>query len=265
MGIRRSPKAKRHADDDASIDLVPRPVACRSNDMQNGHIVARHYHARTQLLYGAKGVLTVETPDGFWVVPPLRAIWIPAYIDHEVTARGYVSMRSLYFDPEYVSDLPRECCVVTISPLMREMIQRAVSLPPLYDEYGPDGRFMTVLLDQVQALPTTPLHLPISDHPKLKHIADNLAIDPSDPRNLDDWANETGSSARTLTRLFQKETGLSFRQWRQQVRLLEALTRLAADTPVTTVALDLGYESQSAFIAMFKKAFGKTPGKYFSD
>ena len=263
LGFPHSASGHRHPDDDREIDSVPRAVATRKNIMPHGHITQRHHHRRAQLLYGSGGVMTVETAAGIWVVPPLRAVWIPPLTDHEVSARQAVTVRSLYIDPSRTSGLPADCSVVTVSPLLREMIMRAVELPTLYDEDGADGRFMTVLLDQVRALPETPLHLPVSDHPHVLPIYRGLTENPADTRPLESWAGELGASSRTLTRLFQKEPGMSFRQWRQQVRLLEALTRLAAGAPVTTVAMDLGYDSQSAFIAMFKKALGKTPGKYF--
>ncbi len=263
FGFQNASTSRRHPDDDREIDSVARPIATRTSEMPSGRITQRHHHMRAQLLYGSKGVLTVETAAGIWVVPPLRAVWIPPLTDHEVSARGNVMVRSLYFHPSIISGLPTECCVVTVSPLLREMILRAVELPNLYDEDGADGRFMSVLLDQIKALPETPLHLPVTDHPNLRPIYARLSENPADSRSLEYWAEEIGASTRTLTRLFHKETGMNFRQWRQQVRLLEALTRLAAGSPVTNVALDLGYDSQSAFIAMFKKALGKTPGKYF--
>jgi len=263
FGFQNVSTGRRHPDDDKEIDSVPRPIATRKNELPSGHITERHHHMRAQLLYASKGVMTVETSAGIWVVPPLRAVWIPPLTDHEVSAREAVLVRSLYFHPSIISGLPTECSVVTVSALLREMILKAVEIPTLYDEDGPEGRFMTVLLDQIKALPETPLHLPVSDHPHLKPIYRRLSEDPADSRPLESWADELGASPRTLTRLFQKETGMSFRQWRQQVRLLEALTRLAAGMPVTNVAMDLGYDSQSAFIAMFKKALGKTPGKYF--
>lgn len=265
FGFQPSLNGRRHPDDDQGIDSVPRPIATRQNEFSHGHITDRHHHIRAQLLYGSKGVLTVETPVGIWVVPPLRAVWIPPMTDHEVSARGAVTMRSLCFDPSIICGLPTECCVVTVSPLLREMILKAVDLPILYDEDGPDGRFMNVLLDQIKALSETPLHLPVTDHPNLRPIYQGLSENPADNRSLEEWARDIGASPRTLTRQFHKETGMSFRGWRQQVRLLEALTQLAAGAPVTNVAMDLGYDSQSAFIAMFKKALGKTPGKYFED
>jgi AraC-like DNA-binding protein len=264
FGFQNSSTSKRHPDDDKEIDSIARPIASRTSEMPSGRITQRHHHMRAQLLYGSKGTLTVETTAGIWVVPPLRAVWIPPLTDHEVSARGNVIVRSIYFHPSIICDLPTECSVVTVSPLLREMILKAVEMPTLYDENGAQGRFMAVLLDQISALPETPLHLPVTDHLHLTPIYASLSENPADNRGLESWAAETGTSTRTLTRLFHKETGMSFRQWRQQVRLLEALTRLAGGAPVTNVALDLGYESQSAFIAMFKKALGKTPGKYFA-
>jgi AraC-like DNA-binding protein len=216
------------------------------------------------LLYASKGVITVKTAIGIWVVPPLRAVWIPPLIDHEVSTKGTVTVRSLYIDPDTIKGLPQDCCVITVSPLLREMILKAVETPVLYDINGSGGRFMGVLIDQIKALPETPMHLPVTDHPGLSPIIKTLYENPNDSRSLESWATRLGTSSRTLARLFQKETNMSFRQWRQQARLLEALTRLAAGASVTNVAMDLGYESQSAFIAMFKKALGKTPGKYFN-
>ena len=264
FGFQNASSSLRHPDDDREIDSIPRPIATRTTKMPNGRITQRHHHMRAQLLYGSSGILTVETAAGIWVVPPLRAVWIPPLTDHEASARGTVTVRSLYFHPSIIAGLPNECSVVTVTPVLREMILKAVDMPTLYEEDGPDGRFMSVLLDQIRALPETPLHLPVTYHPHLTPIYRSLSENPADTRGLENWANEIGASTRTLTRLFHKETGMNFRQWRQQVRLLEALTRLAGGAPVTTVALDLGYESQSAFIAMFKKALGKTPGKYFS-
>jgi AraC-like DNA-binding protein len=251
--------------DDHELDSIPRPVAWRLHDYPGSVIVERHHHSRAQLLFASRGVMTVETEQGIWVVPPKRAVWIPPGMDHEVTSRGHLLMRSLYFDAGLVKDLPTTCMVVTVSPLFRELSLAAISLPVLYDENGSDGRLIEVLLDQLKTITTTPLHLPTSNDKRLAPIIAGLSRDPSDNRNLAAWATVVGASERTLSRLFYQQTGMTFRQWRQQVKLLEALGRLANGEPVTNVALDLGYDSQSAFIAMFKKALGTTPGKYFAN
>jgi len=252
-------------DDDYGIDRVPRPIASRAREMPDGYYTERHQHRRAQLLFASKGTLVATTDQGIWVVPSQRALWIPVFEDHAVLARGQVSLRSLYFRPGLVPHMPSACTVVTVTPLLRELILACVALPTKYDEDGTDGRLVQVLLDQIQTLPATPLHLPMPSDARLLPIAEALSAHPANPRSLDDWAGQVGASARTLTRLFIAETGMTFRDWRQQVRLLEALTRLGDGQPVTSVALDLGYESQSAFISMFKRALGKTPGKYFAD
>jgi len=250
---------------DDAIEEIPRPVVTRIRDIPHDHVIDRHSHRLTQLLFASQGVMSVTTELGVWVVPPQRAVWIPAFVEHEVRARGMVRMRSLYIKPGIFPGLPEECSVVTVSPLLRELILRAIELPALYDETGPDGRMISVIIDQISTLPAAPLHLPVPTHPRLREIVSGFMENPADTRSAAELSAMAGISSRTLTRLFLTETGMSFSQWRQQVRLLEALQRLAGKEPVTSIALDLGYESQSAFITMFKKALGKTPGKYYSD
>jgi len=265
QGLLTTGPSSRRPDDDRGIDRVPRPIASRAvREVPDGQLIERHHHRRAQLLFASKGTMVVTTDQGIWVVPTQRAVWIPAFVDHAVVARSELSLRSLYFTPSTVSAMPETCVVVTVSPLLRELILAAVQLPAEYDEAGADGRLVAVLLDQIQTLPATPLHLPMPNDLRLLPIAEALSAHPADPRSLADWAREVGASPRTLTRLFTAETGMSFRDWRQQVQLLEALTRLGDGQPVTTVAMDLGYDSQSAFISMFKRALGKTPGKYFT-
>ncbi|MCB2101803.1 MAG: helix-turn-helix transcriptional regulator, partial [Rhodobacterales bacterium] len=229
------------------------------------HDTGWHHHRRAQLIYASQGVMRVRTRQGLWVVPPQRAVWMPPLTAHQVqVASRRTAMRHLYIEPDAAAHLPDGCCVVRVSPLLRELILRAAALPPLYDPDGPDGRLVAVILDQIEGLPVAPLHLPDVADFRLRPIADALAADPADPRTLADFAIGCGASARTLARLFRRDTGLTFGQWRQQARLLAALTLLAEGRPVTTVALDLGYDSQSAFIAMFRRAFGVTPGRYFA-
>ena len=248
----------------SEVEAVPRDVVIRAQECPTGYAIASHQHGRHQLVYAHRGVMTVTTATGIWVVPPQRAVWVPAEISHKVVARDPVSMRNVYIRPAAADGLPGGCCVVTVPPLLRELILQAAVLPRLYDEAGPDGRVMAVILDQVRAAPVAPLELPWPAHPRLAPIVRILRENPGDSRGLGDWATVAGASARTLARLFVRETGMTFGQWRQQARLLEALARLATGQPAAVVAFDLGYASQSAFIAMFRKALGKTPGKYFT-
>lgn len=208
--------------------------------------------------------MTVTTDDGIWVVPPFRAVWIPAQTQHQIKASGDLSMRTLYIDPGFFPGAPEHCCVISVSSLLKELILHAVKMPDLYQPDSPEERIITVILDQLQTMAVTPLSLTIPKDSRLKKIFLALSKNPGDNRTLEDWGKLVGATRRTLTRLFQSELGIGFGQWRQQIRILESLRRLALNEPVTTIAIDLGYDSPSAFISMFKKALGKTPGQYFS-
>lgn len=251
-------------DDDQSLDAVPRPISWRARDVETPLLVASHRHRRVQLLYASKGIMTVRTDVGFWVVPPQRAVWIPSGENHEVRSDAVLHLRSLYFDPSLVPDMPDQCSVVSISPLLRELILAVFDLPVLYDPSGAEGRFLSVLLDQVRNLPAAPLSLTLPRDKRILPIAEALISAPANTQTLAAWSSTIGGSERTLARLFIKETGMTFGQWRQQARLHAALSQLAEGAPVGQTAADLGYESQSAFIAMFRKALGKTPKQYFS-
>ena len=248
--------------DDARL-TVPRAIVALATDYPAACHYPPHSHRRAQLVYAAEGVVTVTAEDGTWIAPPQRAIWIPAGLAHATSMNGPVRFRTLFIDPEASPDLPSTCTVVTVSPLLRELILRAVALPTLYEESGSEGRLMAVILDEIRALPTTPLHLPAARDPRLVRVTESLLANPGDRRTIDAWAVLAGASGRTLNRLFLRDTGMNFRDWRQQLRLLKAVTWLAEKRPVTTIALDLGYESPSAFIATFKRLLGTTPAHYF--
>ncbi len=241
-----------------------RPVVGLAKEFPSGHLIASHQHTRSQLLYAPTGVMTVTTDSGIWVVPPLRAVWIPAQTQHQIKASGNLSMRTVYIDPAYCDRTPKQCCVVSVSPLLRELILYAVNMPIDYPLDSPEERIMRVILDQIQHLDVKPLSLAIPKEPRLYKIYRGLSENPGDKRTLNQWGKQVGATRRTLTRLFHSEVGMSFGQWRQQIRILESLRRLALNEPVISVAIDLGYDSPSAFISMFKKALGKTPGQYFS-
>ncbi len=207
--------------------------------------------------------MTVKTNRGNWVVPPLRAVWIPAHTLHEIEVYGHLSMRTLYIDPKLFSGPSAECCVIAVTPLLRELVLYATTLPQLYPRGGEEERLLTVMLDQISRVDMASLELPIPGDQRLKKIYNLLSGNPGDSRTLNDWGKTVGATGRTLARLIRRETGMSFGQWRQQVRILEALRRLGMKEPVTTVAIELGYDSPSAFISMFKKTLGQTPGRYF--
>ncbi len=244
---------------------TPRPIVAMAKDFPSGHVISFHEHFRAQLLYASTGVMTVRTDSGVWVVPPLRAVWIPAHTRHEIEVSGHLSMRTLYIDPTYYAGPSAGCSVMAVSALLKELILYAVSLPRLYPLGGQEERLFTVLLDQITNMETAPLKLRIPTDGRLRKIYAQLSNNSGDNRTLVDWGKMVGATGRTLSRHFRLETGMSFSQWRQQIRILEALKRLGMKEPVTTIAIELGYDSPSAFISMFKKAVGKTPGQYFAE
>ena len=243
---------------------IDRPVVIRAEEYPPGYTTYGHWHRRAQLVYASSGVITVTTVKGVWVVPPQRAVWIPAAIEHDIRTAGRLSMRSAYISQEEFPWLPVDCCVVVVTPLLKELILRAADLPQSYDLGGYQERIMTLVLDEIRKLPVMPLHLPEPSDPRLKEIAEGIKQNPADRRTLMEWGKEVGASSRTLARLFLADTGMTFRHWQRQARLLDGLVRLAGRQPVTEVALELGYETPSAFIAMFRRALGVTPGQYFA-
>jgi AraC-like DNA-binding protein len=245
-------------------DLVPRDVVGVAFDFPAGARVPAHRHHKAQLLFAESGVMTVRARGGRWVVPPQRAVWVPAETDHAIEGHGEVAMRTIYVDAQVASAFPAHCSVVSVSPLLRELIVRAVEGPLLYSADGRQARLAAVLLDEIEAAEVAPLHLPDGIEARVKKVTAGLRAAPDDPAGLTVWAKRAHCSPRTLARAFKRETGLSFGQWRRQLRLLIALERLAQGEDVTSVAFGLGYESVSAFIAMFRSTLGETPGRYFA-
>lgn len=248
--------------------LVPvagmtRAVVGHAEAFADRHRIPAHRHPVGQLIFASSGVMTVTTGAGAWVVPPLRAVWVPPYVAHAIRMTGRVEMRTIYVGRAAAARLPRACTVVHVSPLLRELVLRAMTYRHPHPRAGAEARLATVLLDEIEGAPVAPLHLPLPSDARLRRVTDALAVDPADARPLGGWSRIAGASPRTLARLFQAETGMGFRAWRQQLRLLRALERLAAGEAVGTLALDLGYEGPSAFIAMFRRALGSTPARYF--
>ena len=239
-----------------------RPLVALNSAHGAGLIIAWHRHAFAQLVYPESGLIRVSTSVGTWVVPAHRAVWIPTGIDHEITAVGAVNQRIVHVLQGVVPQMPTECCVIAVSPLLRELVNAAIALPADYALDGPGVRLVGVLMDQLRAEPLPQLHLPMPRNKRLRAVVDGLIANPADPRGVAAWAAASGASVRTLARLFRGETGMGFRAWRQQLRLHEALARLAAGEPVTQVAYAVGYDSPSAFIAMFRAAMGESPRRY---
>ena len=241
---------------------VPRAVVALARDLPPAHEIDWHRHPRYQLVYAARGVMTVDTREATWVVPPQRAVWMPPAIEHRLKASGPVELRSLYVRPEAAVRMPATCEVLEVTPLLRELILRATQLPLEYEVRGPAGRVMRLLLDELAQLPRLPYHLPMPKAAPLAAICRQLLDAPDEPATLAEFAARSATSARTLARHFRRRTGMSFAAWRRRARLLRALAWIAEGRPIIKVALELGYDSPSAFSAMFRRELGAPPSQF---
>ena len=247
---------------DPSGDLRSQ-ITTLSRDYPAGYVVPSHCHDRDQLVYASRGVMTVRTAHGAWVVPTHRAVWIPATVPHTITMSGTVAMRTLYLKRRSARTLPPGCCVVHVSALLRELILHACTLGSLDKTIPWQGHLIHVIISQLEEIRVVPLQLPNPSDPRALRIAKAIQDDPSDRRPLTTLCKAAGTSKRTVERLFQTDVGMTFSKWRQQLRLMQAMRLLAEGAKVTHAALESGYSTPSAFISMFRKALGTTPTLYF--
>jgi AraC-like DNA-binding protein len=250
------------------FDRTELPVTALAEDYPNGHISPRHRHPNAQLIHAVRGVMVVDTDYGQWIVPSTRGLWVPGGIEHRIRMVGEVMMRTAYINTKAVSDLsersfPQACVVLKISALLRELIIAIIDAPIPYELESRAGRLARLLLDEIQQMGSLPLHLPMPSDKRLLAICNVINAAPHDNTTATEWAQRLHVDPKTIQRVFLRETGMTFGQWRTQARLLLALERLAAGDKVLNVALDLGYESPSAFATMFKKQFGIAPSRFF--
>jgi AraC-like DNA-binding protein len=237
-------------------------IASVSADLPHGHVIREHSHPEDQLLFASKGVMTLKTGQGVWVVPPMRAIWIPADTPHSVRMSGPVSMRTLYFLPRLCRKLAAKCFVMHVSAFLRELILHACKLTRLNRKIAVERRIADLLVDQLKEVDSVPLQLPHPVDARAKRVMETLFANPADQRTLEKLCKDCGASKRTIQRLFLEQTKMTFAKWRQQLRLLHGMQLLACGEKVTAAALEAGYNSTSAFIAMFRKQMGTTPARY---
>ena len=257
----------RHPGNERSIPALtdlPRPLYARAERLSAGSWTPTHRHKWVQFSYAISGVLGVHTEQGSFFAPPQWGVWIPAGLDHEVVTSTRAEMRSLYIRTQDSLWAPDRCRVLEVTPLARELIKAFCLLPVDYPEHeSEETRLVQVLLDQLASLPEVGFSLPLPRHVRLLALCNELMDEPGQAVTLTEWARRLNTSEKTVMRLFQRETGLSFRGWRQRARLLASLNALEEGDSVTSTALNCGYDSTSAFIAAFKGLFGFTPGELF--
>lgn len=252
--------APRRSTDPDDYQRLPRDVAGMAKSFAPGAATGAHAHERDQLLYAVEGVTRVTTGSAAWILPPDRALYIPAGTVHAVVMKGRVEMRTLYVRPGSGPGLPREAAAMEVSPLLRALVLALLDEPVLYDVAARAGLIARLILEEIARARVLALGIPMPRDARLKRLCESLLAEPGREDTLDRLAEDAGASARTLSRLFRRETGLGFSQWRQRVRFAAAMEALVGGAPVGLVARASGYASASAFTAAFRKALGVTPG-----
>ena len=245
---------------------LPRCVYWFNDRFNTGTWSDRHVHEKWgELVYISSGKMIICTEKRSYFINSNKMLWIPPGVTHEWYMADATTDRSLYIVP---CALPSgihfdECCMLSSSPLVCELINALEEIPHLY-ESGPDERFVLTLLDQLTRLPQTSHSLPLPKDSQLLQMCTKILKNPDISKTLHEWGDAIGMSERTLARRFLQQTGQTFGKWRQQVRLVHAIEQLQAGEPVTSVSMNCGYSSVSAFIDAFKKAHGSSPGAVFS-
>ncbi|KPF95970.1 AraC family transcriptional regulator [Rhodopseudomonas sp. AAP120] len=255
------------ASDWVEPDEVPRPVVAygMASAMIGSFEIDMHCHAKAQILLVQRGALSCRVEGGLWIVPPGSAVWIPGGTMHAIRATGTLEGYAAFVATDIDVGLPQRCCTVSVTPLLRELLFRAASLPLLYDQDGASARLIAVLLDETAAAKIEDLHLPMPSDPRLRALADLMMAAPAERGSLEGWAKRAGLSGRTLGRVISRETGMSFGRWRQQLGVMLAVQWLADGATIQQVSGDLGYESVTSFVTMFRKMLGTSPGRYMAE
>lgn len=225
--------------------------------------IPEHQHRKGQLILALHGAITCEVENALWMVPPQFAVWVPGEVPHSNRATPQAELCFLFIEPG-AAKMPAHCCTLKISPLVRELILTLAQRDENARLMPETQRLIQVLFDELPQQPEQQLQLPVSTHPKIRLMVEMMEAEPAQWQTLSQWANRFAMSERNLARLVVKETGLNFRRWRHQLQLILALQMLVRGLNVQQVALSLGYDSTTAFITMFRKGLGQTPGRYLA-
>lgn len=252
--------------DPKSVEEVLKPVVV----IGLGQITERwelpfHCHNKAELLFADTGLITLETEQDLWIVPPQGAVWIPAGLQHRAKCSGDPRGFVVFITPGVVEGLPEKCCTISVSPFLRALLERTAALPEDYQPDSAASRMSDVLLDEIIAAPLEWLNLPMPADPRLRMMTDTMLSLPAERMTLELWAERLNMSSRNLSRLFSKETGFSVNRWRRQMHIAKALPLLAQGHSVQSIADELGYESAGAFVTMFRKSTGTPPRRFMAE
>ncbi|MFE3228724.1 AraC family transcriptional regulator [Nocardia sp. NPDC059228] len=239
----------------------PTAMVFGAGTLPAGHWFDEHEHPQHQIAWAARGVLTVETVGGHWVLPPTRALWIPGGTTHRTGTLDGALMHGIYLAPERTPVTYPAPTMLRVDRLMHELF---LHLTADTTTGAQRERAEAVVFDLLDPVDVIPIGAPAPGEPRTRRVADILRADPSDQRTLAQLAAAVAISPRTLARGFLAETGITFGQWRTQVRLAASLPLLASGLPVARIATRVGYATPSAYIAAFHREVGVSPARYFT-
>lgn len=245
--------------------LSARPVIGLKDEYPANFVDPAHSHRHAQLLYARAGVMTVVTGQCSYAVPPQRALWLSAGVTHEVSCRSDVSLRTLYIDPSEEREGEPPCHLVEVSDFLQALIIEVVNFDTSARMDERQELIMRLLLREIWRMPHAPYQVRMPEDRRLAKACQLITENPANDADLDEIAAAACMSRRAFTRLFRRETGMSFAVWRQQVRLMEALSMIEAGSSITATAYEVGYNSPSAFSAAFHRTFGISPSNYRSN
>ena len=244
------------------LDTIPLPLFGLAMDKVFHGTNQDHQHKKGQLLYAIEGLMHVYLSDMHFIVPPLKAVWIPSLVNHVITSSVMVKYRSLYFDCELFPNLPTVTTVIYVNSLLQALILRACDFTNMYEKDSPEFRIAQVISDEISRAVVSPYFVTIPKDQRLKKIFMYLKTHINSRESIETIAKRFGLSVRTLTRQCKKEFGLSFNEWRSQIKLLTAIALLSEGKSTSEVAQALSYSNDSAFISMFKSLTGQTPSMF---
>ncbi|HCR3444756.1 AraC family transcriptional regulator [Morganella morganii] len=252
-----------HKSDISSLGVKdPVTLICRHEQFYSETEFALHHHPFGQLLYVASGVMEMTVEGQRYLAPAGFCIWIPPGTEHASYNKACASFKIIDISPQWAPQLPQMACVIELTPVFSAVMQDLFGRKVREPETDADRRLALVLTDQLLLSPCQPTYLPVTDDKLLAPVLSALENDPSDNTSLAEWAVRRFTSERTLSRRCQQKLGMSFSEWRQRLRFLRAVALLQEGRSVQNVALDVGYSSSSAFIAMFSQLAGVTPERF---
>lgn len=244
-----------------AADTGPTAMVLGAGILPAGYWFDEHRHPQHQIAWAGRGVIGIDIGANHWVLPPTRALWIPGGVAHRTGTTAGADMRGIFVEPDRCPALFPGPTLLSVSPLLRELFDHMTSR-----QLTDDGRTRAeaMVFDLLEPVEVIPVGAPLPSDPRARMVAEVLLDNPADDRTLAELGRHAATSSRTLARAFRTETGLTFAQWRTQIRLAASLTPLADGVPVTRIAARVGYRSASAYVAAFRRAVGTSPGQYFA-